>query len=294
MAKITSMIEFVGSAGNMTGYKGRDGRNVIRKRTWNRRNPKTPLQMRRRVQWPNLVQSWKAVLPYMQPSFENKPAGQTDFNAFMQANLDQNCVFLTSQDNRLGVCVAAPYIITRGSLPEVVISTVSGGKVASDIALGDLTITADTTVSAFATAVVNNNTRFAYGDQISFILMTQTVVGENHVPKVNVTFEKVVLDRSNLSKLLTVTGSDKGFSVSNGYLGTKASLNGACAYIHSRLQDGKTLVSPAQFTVNNNMLETYSSREAQLAAIKSYKGAAAKPLTPLTDEYLAADVVIEP
>lgn len=290
MAKITSMIEFVGSAGNMTGYKGRDGRNVIRKRTWNRRNPKTPLQMRRRVQWSNLVQSWKAILPYMQPSFENKPAGQTDFNAFMQANLDSNCVFLNNKESRLGVCLASPYVITRGTLPEVVLSSVAGGRLKTDIALGDLTIDADTAVSAFARAVVNNNTRFAYGDQISFILMTQTVVGEDRIPKVNVTFEKVVLDNNDNRKLLTVIGGDAGFSVSDGYLSTKSSMNGGCAYIHSRLQDGKTLVSSAQLSVNNNLLESYTTQEAQLAAIKSYKGAAAKALTPLSDEYLAASI----
>lgn len=290
MAKITSMIEFVGSAGNMTGYKGRDGRNVIRKRTWNRRNAKSPLQMRRRVQWPNLVQNWKAILPYMHPSFENKSAGQTDFNAFMQANIDSNCVFLTKKDNRSGVCVAAPYIITRGSLPEVTVNAVAGGKLATDIALGDLTINAETSVSAFAIAVVNNNSGFEYGDQISFILLTQSIVGENLLPKVNVTFSKVVLDRTDNRALLTVAGSDKGFAVSDGYLSTKSSVNGACAYIHSRLQDGKTLVSSAQLTANNNLLETYTSQDAQLAAIKSYKGAAAKELTPLGDEYLAASI----
>lgn len=287
MAKITSMIEFVGSAGNMTGYKGRDGRNVIRKRTWNRRNAKSPLQMRRRVQWPNLVQSWKAILPYMHPSFENKSAGQTDFNAFMQANVDSNCVFLTKKESRLGVCIAAPYVITRGTLPEVVMSSVAGGRLKTDIALGDITIDADTNVSAFARAVVNNNNRFAFGDQISFLLMTQAVVGESRIPKVIVTFEKVVLDSNDNRKLLTVIGSDNGFSVSDGYLCTKSSLNGACAYIHSRLQDGKTIVSPAQLSVNNNLLEAFTSQEAQLASIKSYKGAAAKELTPLGDEYLA-------
>lgn len=290
MAKITSMIEFVGSAGNMTGYKGRDGRNVIRKRSWNRRNAKSPLQMRRRVQWPNLVQNWKAILPYMHPSFENKSAGQTDFNAFMQANIDSNCVFLTKKENRSGVCVAAPYIVTRGSLPEVTVNAVAGGKLATDIALGDLTINAETSVSAFAIAVINNNSGFEYGDQISFILLTQSIVGENMLPKVNVTFSKVVLDRTDNRALLTVAGSDKGFSVSDGYLSTKSSVNGACAYIHSRLQDGKTLVSSAQLTANNNLLETYTSQDAQLAAIKSYKGAAAKELTPMGDEYLAASI----
>lgn len=291
MAKIVSMIEFVGSAGNMTGYKGRDGRNVIRKRTWNRRNPKTPLQMRRRVQWSNLVQSWKAILPYMQPSFENKTAGQTDFNAFMQANLDSNCVFLTNKESRLGVCLAAPYVVTRGTLPEVVLSSVAGGRLKTDIALGELTIDADTAVSAFASAVVNNNNnRFAYGDQISFLLMAQTVVGEDRIPKVTVTFEKVVLDNNDNRKLLTVIGGDAGFAVSDGYLSTKSSINGGCAYIHSRLQDGKTIVSSAQLSVTNMLLQTYTTQEAQLSAIKSYKGAAAKALTPLSDEYLAASI----
>lgn len=288
------MIEFVGSAGNMTGYKGRDGRNVIRKRTWNRRNPKTPLQMRRRVQWPNLVQTWKAILPFMHPSFETKAVGQTDFNAFMQANLDSNCVFLTAQESRLGVCVAAPYEITRGTLPTIVSSIVSGGKVSSDIALGDLVIGDETTVAALSRAIVENNSGWEYGDQLSFIYVQQVNEGvalQTSIPKVKVSFSKVILSTTNNTLLTDIEGGNFGFGAANGYLATSRQTAGFVAYIHSRLENGKTLVSSARLAGDNqSMLTTYGSREAQLAAIKSYKGAAAKALTPLTDEYLAASI----
>ena len=286
MGKITSLIEIQGKVGNLVGYKGKDGRNVVRKRSWNVRNAKSTLQMRRRVAWANMVNVWKALEPYMEPSFENKEAGQSDYNAYTQANADANCVYLTKKESRMGVTVVAPYTICRGTLEPVGIITISGGKMRSDIALGDLTIDGETTVSAFSKAVINNNDGWEEGDQITCVILGQSLVGEEQVPRVTPNVAKIILDKTSNEMVWDVV-SDEGFSSNDGYLCSKSTVNGGMCWIKSRIVDGKTLVSNAELTVNNTLLETYQSETQQETAMKSYGCKGSKYLTPEGNRYRA-------
>lgn len=290
MGKVTSLIEFNGGVGNLVGYKGRDGRNVIRHKVYDVKNPKTTLQMRRRVAWGNLVQMWGALMPHMEPAFENKTAGQTQFNAFMQANVDgNNVVYLKKNEMRLGVCLVAPVLISEGTLPAISASTVSGGRVVTNIALGDLANLAESTVSSFSKAILNNNVGWREGDQLTIVYMEQMLEGVDSVPKAVVHVTKIVLQKENNTSLadacdITLMG------VNDGYLAFTRTVTGGLAYIQSRKEDGTTKVSTTRLMVNNTLLESYCTRSAQDAAIKSYGGANEKYLTPITSEYLAPGV----
>lgn len=287
MGKITSLIEFKGAVGNLVGYKGKDGRNVIRKRNWDVRNAKSVLQMRRRVQWANLVNMWKAIAPYMEPSFENKAAGQSDYNAYVQANVDNGvCVYLTKEDSRRGVTVAAPYILCRGTLPEIQLSMVAGGKMASNIAIGDLTINAETTRGNLSKAIVDNNPDFQEGDQLTFVIVKQLTVGTEGIPRVEVVAGRFVIQQ-NATDLIYDSVPEDGLSTANGYISSRASVNGGMCYIHSRIVDGKTIVSNAQLTANNNILSSYTDGTAQAKAMVSYGVKDGSYLTPTGDQYLA-------
>lgn len=286
MGKITSLIEFKGAVGNLVGYKGKDGRNVIRKRTWDVRNAKSVLQMRRRVQWANLVNVWKAIAPYMEPSFENKTAGQSDYNAYVQANVDNGtCVYLTKQDSRQGVTVVAPYILCRGTLPEIPLNLVSGGKMKSDIAVGDLTLNAETTRGNLSKAILDNNSGYQNGDQLAYVVVQQIAVGTEGIPRVEVKAGRFIIDQNATDDIFdTISINDLG--TTDGYLASKASVNGGMVFIHSRKVEGKTLVSNAQLTVNNNLLSSYTSGTAQANAMQSYGVKDENYLTPTGDQYL--------
>lgn len=241
-------------------------------------------QMLRRVGWANIVAMWGSFTGNLRPSFEKKNSRHSDFNAFMAANLAASKVYLKREDVRLGVCVAAPYIMSVGTLPSIEMASVSGGKVRSDIALGDLAIDADTTVSAFAKAVLNNNADYQAGDQITGFLALQQVVGEQRVPKVHMIASRVMLDKNDNTKLFDIA-NDALFSSTDGYLSSKSAVNGGIVWIHSRSENGKTKVSPQQMMVNNNLLETYTTSEACEAAIESYGGVNKKDyLTPYETE----------
>lgn len=292
MGKITSLIEFNGAVGNVVGYKGRDGRNVIRFKVHNPRNPQTTLQMRRRVSWANLVNLWAAITPYMHPSFNHKPAGQTDFNAFMSENVGISPVFLTKKQAHQQECVVSPIMVTNGELPTIGTSLVSGGKMKSTIVLGDLTIGAETTIANFSMAIIDNNPDFAEGDQITGLLVQQISVGTEGLPKANVIAQRVVLNTTDTRVLADVLEAESGsadamFSNADGYLASKASVNGGACWIHSRMVNGETIVSTQNLSVNNNILSSYSSAAAQVAAMQSY-GVKEKYLTPSSDKYAAA------
>lgn len=288
MGKITSLIEFKGAVGNLVGYKGKDGRNVIRKRNWDVRNAKSVLQMRRRVQWANLVNMWKAIAPYMEPSFENKAAGQSDYNAYVQANVDNGtCVYLTKEESRQGVTVAAPYILCRGTLPEIFLNLVSGGKVqATTVFMDDITPDAETTRGIFSKAIIDSNEGWQNGDQLAYVYVRQVTVGTLGIPRVRVEAGRFILDTSATDKIYD--SIDPRVTVVDGCLGYNSSINGGFCFIHSRIVDGKTIVSNTQLTVNNNLLSSYTGSTAQAKAMVSYGVKDGNYLTPTGDQYTPA------
>lgn len=292
MGKITSLIEFNGTVGNLVGYRGRDGRNVVRFKVHDPRNPQTTLQMRRRVSWANLVNLWAAITPYMHPSFNHKPAGQTDFNAFMAENVGLNPVFLTKKQARQQFCIASPIKVTDGDIPSVSVSMVSGGKFKSSIAIGSGTIDAETTIGGLSHNILEENPWMQAGDQITGLMVTQktdAVTGKDYV---EVLAQKFILDESNYDRLYDELEDESGdadamFSSVDGCIATKASVNGGVCWIVSRIVGGETKVSSQTLVVNNNILSTYTSGTAQQKAMNTY-GVNDSYLTPTGNEYSAA------
>lgn len=286
MGKITSLIEFHGSVGNLTGYRGRDGRNVIRQKIYNPRNAKTPLQMRRRVAWGNLVNLWALIMNFMKPSFTNKAKGQTDYNAFMKANVDANPVYMTKKEVAKGGVVVSPVVVTRGTLPSIGAATAMGGKMNSTLSLGDLELSSETTVGAFSQAIIENNEGWQNGDQLSALLVQQLTYDEAAgAPRAKASFASVILDETSSTPLYDVV-SDACFYTNQGFLGTRQSITGGVAWIQSRVVEGETQVSSESLVVNNQALSDYTTKAAQDMAIASYGGQKVAPLTPTGNQYL--------
>lgn len=272
MGTINSVTEFTGKFGNMVGYKKKDGTYGIRKYQRKPHNPKSSYQMAVRTSIANIVAFWKAMMATAHPNFTNKPTSQSDYNAFFQANYGVNTVYLTKEDVRKGVCIAAPYLITRGSLPTIGYIAVSGGKMKSDIALADLAITGETTVRDIAGAIIDsNNDRFAEGDMLTVIYAKQVseMVGGDEIYHVNVSALRIPIDLTDDTLLADLPNGDI-IGVTDGYLSSKGAVNGGFAIVHSRLVDGKVEVSTQTFNVNNNLLAIFTGNSAKQAAMLSY------------------------
>ena len=267
-----------GSAGNLT-FKQRNGQTIVCEKPTEMKNPRTQAQMKGRTKWANIVAMYRGIRPLLNYGFESKPLGVTDYNMFMKVNMQQTPVYLTKQKVAGGACIAAPYQITQGSLPSIVISG-SGNSSATDIFLGGENLAASTTVSAFSKAVVDNNPDYRYGDQISYFIIRQKVNEATNIPYCQFEGHAVVLDAADTSKLWDIVPKN-GFYAQDGCIG-KYGNDGDCvfAWVHSRKSNGKTLVSSQSLIDANSKLADYQGDMAYSLAASSYGETGSAFLTP--------------
>ena len=259
-----------GSAGNLT-FRRAGGQTVVSEKVTEVKVTRTDPQERHRTKWANIVQMYKGIRPLLNRGFETRPKNLSDYNMFMKINMQKSPVYLTKQAVVGGACVAAPYQITQGSLPAIVISGTGNGAV-TDIHLGVISITNATTVAQFAKAVVDNNPDYEYGDQISFFKVEQKVNAETSIPYCQFSAWKVVLDASDTETKLWDIVAREGFSTSDGCLAhSNANFVGAFGWVHSRKSNGKTLVSSQSLiAVNDTLLAEHQGDLAYNLAKSSY------------------------
>ncbi|MDO4991800.1 MAG: hypothetical protein Q4E26_02460, partial [Prevotellaceae bacterium] len=200
----------------------------------------------------------------------------------------QTPVYLTKSAVAGGACVAAPYQLTQGSLPSIVI-TGEGRNAATNIFVADLTLGASTTVSDFSKSVVNNNPDYRYGDQISYFIIKQKVNEATGIPYCQFKANAVVLDASNTEKLWDIVPKN-GFSTVDGCVGHSGN-DGDCVFtwVHSRkASNGKILVSSQNLVNANSKLAEYQSDAAYLLAANSYGTSKEAFLAPDSVESIAS------
>ena len=277
-----------GSAGSLT-FKQYAGQTVVSEKISVVKKSNTPMQMRQRTKWGNVIQMYKGICPLINYGFESKPVGKSDYNMFIKVNMKGSDIYLTREEVAGGGCIAAPYQLTQGTLPSIV-TVGEGDNVRTDISLGDLTIDAETTVKDFAQAVVNNNADYDFGDQISFFDVLQRVNAVTGIPYCQFLATNVVLDKASEVKLLDLV-SKYGFATVDGFLGhIEGEGVGVFGWVHSRKASGKTLVS-TQSLINNNaeVIAEYSGAEAYKRSVKTYGGESSAFLTPGTTTTQATD-----
>ncbi|WP_405366218.1 hypothetical protein [Ruminobacter sp.] len=271
MAKFTGLLrKQVGSIGDLT-FKQVNGMTIVSEKITQMTNPRSDGQMRVRTRWNNIVAMYKGIRPKLKKGFESKPAGLSDFNMFMKMNMQKEPVYLTKQAVAGGACIAAPYQITQGSLPAIVI-TGTGNAAVTDIHLGVVSLSATTTIAQFAKAVVDHNPDYQYGDQISFFKVEQKTNAETGIPYCQFSAWKVVLDAADTETKLWDVVAREGFSTSDGCLAhSNANFVGAFGWVHSRKSNGKTLVSSQSLiSANDTLLAQYQGDLAYNLARSSY------------------------
>ena len=280
MAILNGIISKIsGSAGNLS-FSRTGGQTVVRERVTHIRNPRSDRQMKTRTKFTNIVAMYKGIRPLLNYGFESKPKMLSDYNMFVKVNMQRTPVYLTKQAVAGGACVAAPYQISQGSLPAIVLSG-SGNTTKTDIYLGTLSISATTTVAQFAQAVVENNADYRYGDQISYFLVRQQVNAETNIPYCQFSACKVVLDAADTETKLWDIASRNGFSASDACLAHSGN-DGDCAFcwVHTRKSDGKTLVSSQSLVAVNSKLAEYQGDMAYSLAKSSFGASVEAFLVP--------------
>ncbi len=267
-----------GSAGSLT-FRRTGGRTIVSEKVTDVKVTRTEPQQRHRTKWANCVQMYKGIRPLINYGFESKPQNLSDYNMFVKVNMQQTPVYLTKQQVAGGACVAAPYQITQGSLPAIVI-TGEGRNAATNIFIADLTLGAATTVAEFSKAVVDNNPDYRYGDQISYFIVKQKVNESTGIPYCQFKASSIILDAANTENLWNIVPKN-GFSAQDGCLAHSGN-DGDCvfAWVHSRKSNGKTLVSSQQLIDANSKLAEYQGEMAYSLAASSYGESNSAFLTP--------------
>lgn len=282
MAILNGIIsKLCGSAGNLT-FKRNGGQTVVSEKITQKKDAKTGQQLKQRMKWANIIREYQVLQPYMKLAFGGTRNRRSDYHKFVSSNLSHSPVYLTKPDVNAGICIVAPYEITHGKVKSISV-TGKGNQAVTDIDLGDLVITAETTVAEFSNAVVQNNRGYDYGDQITYFLLTQEVNDVTHVPMVNVDASSVVLVRRSETKLLSLADV-RGFSIQEGCLAAQQDHdfgNHGMVWVHSQKRKNKTEISAQYLIVENKLLEAYQNDEAYEEAVNSYGGS--------TDIFLSPD-----
>ena len=277
-----------GSIGQYT-FQRLNGQTVAKEKVEKKAIPvRTLTQMMRRVRWANLVNMYRAFEGTLHPSFESKDPRVSDYNMFMQANIGSSNVALSKNEAVQGACVVAPYQITRGQLPGIMVSIDSSHMAVTDISVASLSIGASTTLKAFSDAIIQNNPTWRDGDQLSLYVATQTVDGVSGMPRVEMQAIEVTLDTSDEDTLLVDITGQNVYDVQDGMLKYKGVVMGGVACVHSRKVNGKTIVSTQRLIVDNPTLAQYTTQAAFDTAIQSYGGVNKEQfLTPNVDNVYA-------
>lgn len=236
---------------------------------------RTEAQMQVRTQLGNLAAVYGQFNKTLKKGFEGLNGKMSDFNAFVQANMNVVKVYVPKSVRLNGGSVLAPYQITRGTLPSVAMHKNAGGVLVSDIAVGSLVIGEETTVADLACAVVAMNADWEEGDQITFFYGVQTTDAVTGVPRARIYGSKVMLNPGDTTPLLEVV-SALGFSVVDGCLAMdRAIASGAAVWVHSRddVASGSGVRVSTQFMyVDSSVLSSYQNAQALAGAANSYGG----------------------
>lgn len=239
-------------------------------------NPRTESQMNQRVKWANLVNLYRVNRSWMKYAFETKKSNQSEYNKFMSLNVAESRIYLTKQVANAGACVVDSYMVTQGSLYSIEFVPTSNNYFRSNIELQQGAVLNSTTVQEFSQMVVEQNPGIRYGDQLSFIRMTQMTNAATGVPYVVVREYEVIIDADNLNLLgdylpleyITTWGTEETFLAVEANSGR----SGGFAMILSRTISGKTYVSSQRIIpVNMDMyIQAWSNQLALQEAINSY------------------------
>lgn len=257
--------------GSMVTYQ-RDGYTIVRELPTNVANPRTTAQMSQRIKLANLVNFFKANKDWMKKAYEGKIALRSDYNRFTSINLTNSPVALTKDEANLGSAVVAPYMISKGSLPSIQLQKV--GNYWTGPALHDVPAGGITTIGQLASCLVGG--QWHYGDQLSFIRLTQQTNDVTGTPYIQVRAYELILKRGS-NELITKYMPAELFSIQTiAGVGDFVAIfdngnDGGFALIQSRTKNGRVYVSTQNIQmVGTSTLEQYSTDEQIYSAIESY------------------------
>lgn len=250
------------------------GQQVERAYQKNPKNPQSQSQQLQRTRLANLVNFYRRGRSLLNHSFTNRPISQSSYNAFVSRNIGINAVRLTKTEAAAAMSVVGPFTISDGVLPPI---QVNGGGVdaVTNIAVGTFAITDEvTTIGQLSRAIINNNSEWAEGDQLTYVSVVQNGGVDGGYPFVQFSYIEMDLNLSDPTLLRSLFPS-YALSIRGGFIGHGEYVaDGGYAWIHSRKSStGALQASRQQLILTANTLYNQYSTEAQSAAATRSYGA---------------------
>ncbi|NDV59319.1 hypothetical protein D0T85_14555 [Bacteroides sp. 519] len=229
---------------------------------------KTEAQVAQRAKLGNVVAMYRALRKFMKKGFESKPANQSDYNAFVSANMKASQVYLDAEVTSSGGGVVAPYIISKGTLQPIEVQETASGLFVSDIALpAGFAITAATTITQLSAAIVKANGDWDYGDQLTIVRLDQYTNVDNGFPYISCRLYEFTVGADSR---LFYSVFPETVKAENGLLQISDSeFIGGIAITQSRLENGKIRVSPASvlLSMSDSIYSQYAGDDARTTAV---------------------------
>ena len=270
MATLKQDGNYSGSIANVV-YKNYNGKVVVCRKQTTYRDAKAAGQVVYRVKMRNIQNIYASLKESLRGNFQDKTGRQTDYSRFQGVNMQKPAVYLNKGEVAMKAQVVAPYIVSFGTLPPVGYE-IKDNMLVTDISLGNLTITPDTTVSELSLAIVKNNEGWELDDCLEFVAVRQM---EGQTPVAKCIFAYLVLDKNNTAKLseaVVVRDANQVElgSSAEGFIQMNASDIGGFAVIRKRMASKGLLTSSQELAINNPLFDQYHSDQRMQKALDSY------------------------
>lgn len=259
-----------GKVGSLV-FARRLGQQITRAYNKTPKDASTRSQVQQRVRMANVIAMYRCVKRIADHSFEGVKPGQTSYNLFVKVNLTSNSVVLTKEAASFGACVVAPYLVSKGTLPSIIVQG-TGADAVTNIAVGSLAINEETTIGAFSQALVSSNTGINYGDQLTYVSIVQQTDSNTGYPVAAATIYEVTLNQTD-ELLLRSYMPEVATTVRNGFLahGELIASGGFCWILSRKNADGSLSVSTQRIVLTSASLAAqYTSPAAMTRAVNSY------------------------
>lgn len=252
------------------------GQTIAREQAANVANPRTTAQMNQRVRLANLVNFYRANRPWMhRGAFESKKRTWSDYNAFVSLNIQGSNIALTKAEAAAGACVAAPYVLTRGTLGVLDYAKQGNGI---DLQVPGMLAGANMKWGTFCEYLMDAYPWIQEGDQFTLVHITNKRDTQN-IPRLVVKYSEAPIDlnddQSSIAGRLVPQLAGVSFEAAAGKMSIATSavagVADAFAVIISRTVGGVIKVSNQSLVVvDDTFIDGYSGEEQFNKANASY------------------------
>lgn len=276
-----------GKKGSNVFYYLRNSKNAqkqgIRERVYEISNPQTNGQTDQRMKMLPLQRMGATLGTIVRRSWEGVEYGGKTWQKFLSANMGSNAMlpYVDKNDDRT---IPGDIQVSKGILPSIY-CYFDDDEIETDIACG----TTITTIGALSQAIIDNNTDFNEGDQLTFIGCVTDAHDGSEALTANYKWQirSIILDKTDTTNVnqsndviqigVISAGADAGFVSISHEPGNNWVVAGTV--IHSRLGDNNKYLRSTQRLVLSTVINDWFSSARHSAARRSYKRSTAAAST---------------